>query len=236
MKRFYKLVSLRADATGGHLIELDGRVVKTPAGTPLGAPTLALAEGLQREWAAQGDSIVPDTMPMTQILTTCTDRLPRDRQILIDGMLRYIDTDLVFYRAPASSPYAARQAAHWDPVVSWARDFFNTDIRITHDLETIVQTPALHTGIGTLVTALDDHRLMALSLVTGEAGSILLGIGLMAGAFSADQVYQAILAEDMLRAEIYDEEKYGAAPQDEKSRAILLRFLHGARAYFIALA
>ncbi|MCB1721910.1 MAG: hypothetical protein KDI11_09165, partial [Alphaproteobacteria bacterium] len=103
MKKFYKLVSVHQDI-GGWAVHLDGRPVKTPLKKTLLAPTEALAASIQEEWAAQDETIDPETMPLTQILSTQIDRVSAQRDAMSAELLKFLDTDLICYRAPKDQP------------------------------------------------------------------------------------------------------------------------------------
>ena len=69
-RRFYKTVSV----TGDLGIALDGQLVKTPGKVPLHLPLPALAQAVAAEWEAQGETIDPASMVMT-------DSTPHDEAI-----------------------------------------------------------------------------------------------------------------------------------------------------------
>ncbi len=71
-KRFYK-EAVAAPAEGGYGIFLDGRPVNTPAKRRLVAPSQPLAEAIAAEWAKQGETINPATMPLTKLMNTALD-------------------------------------------------------------------------------------------------------------------------------------------------------------------
>jgi len=83
MKRFYKLVSVDA-VRNGFEIQLDGRNIKTPMKNILSAPSRKLADAIMAEWAAQDKEILPDTMPLTQILSTRIDRVSNERHLVCE--------------------------------------------------------------------------------------------------------------------------------------------------------
>ena len=87
-KRFYKDVSVAEGEGGEHVIALDGRPVRTPAKNPLSAPTLALAELIRAEWAAQGEFIDPATMPVTKLVNTAIDGVATDPQAVFKDIDR----------------------------------------------------------------------------------------------------------------------------------------------------
>ena len=76
MRRVYDQVATSADESGV-TITLDGKTVKTPAGRPLILPHAPLAEAVAEEWAAQGETIEPDSMPFMRLAATARCALCR---------------------------------------------------------------------------------------------------------------------------------------------------------------
>src|SRR5205807_469752 len=75
--------------------------VNKPAGARLSVPTRGLAEAIAAEWSAQGEEIVPATMPLMQLAATALDRVAPARARTVDQLVRYGETDLLCYRADA---------------------------------------------------------------------------------------------------------------------------------------
>ena len=71
-KRFYKEVGV-AEAEGGFAITLDGKPIRTPSGRQVVIPSRALADAVAAEWAAQGETISPMTMPLTRIANSVVE-------------------------------------------------------------------------------------------------------------------------------------------------------------------
>ena len=117
-KRFYKEAGI-ARADGGFAVTLDGKPIRTPSGRQVVAPASAIAEAIAAEWNAQGETIDPLTMPLTRFANSVaevTDRV----DAVADDVAKYLGSDLLFYRAGHPEALVAREAAHWDPVLSWA--------------------------------------------------------------------------------------------------------------------
>ena len=117
-KRFYKEAGTAA-ADGGFAITLDGKPIRTPSGRHVVAPVSAIAEAIAAEWNAQVETIDPLTMPLTRFANSVaevTDRV----DAVADDVAKYLGSDLLFYRAGHPEALVAREAAHWDPVLSWA--------------------------------------------------------------------------------------------------------------------
>lgn len=234
MKRFYKIVSTRA-VQDGWVVELDGKPVKTPSGTMLCAPTQALADLAAAEWSAQTDQIVPDSMPVTQILVTGLDRISKDRAAMEPPVLAYLDTDLLCYRASEPPTLVDRENAARNPGLAWFEKRFGVRLLVTNSLAALRQPLEAHDKVRDVVTAIPLWQFNILQLVTGLTGSLVLGIAFVEGACTADDCLKALYVEEDHKADMYDEEFYGRAPQTDASIANARRDLEAAQAFLNAL-
>ncbi len=226
MKRFYKLVSLSSEQ-GGFGIHLDGKPVKTPAGRVLVCPNEKLATEVMLEWSAQEKDILPLTMPVNQIIVTAIDNVtPRDKAE--KHILSYVDTDLILYRADTEQ-YRKAQEAAWNPWISWFENKFACKIEVTSDIKSLTQADNVTTAIKSYIESLDVIELTLFHSLVEETSSPLLTIALFEGVAAANDLYKAVLVEDLIRAEIYDEEKYGASPDQEKKRISVRNTLDAAQ-------
>ncbi|MEI9964918.1 MAG: ATP12 family chaperone protein [Caulobacteraceae bacterium] len=96
--------------------------VRTPAGAKLVVPTAALAGWSSGNGPAQGDEIVMASMPAMRLASTAADKVPGVREAMAEAFARYAASDLLCYFADGPQALVARQVAHWDPVLDWARD------------------------------------------------------------------------------------------------------------------
>ncbi|MCC6598565.1 MAG: ATP12 chaperone family protein [Alphaproteobacteria bacterium] len=216
MKKFYKLVST-LETPQGWGICLDGRPVKTTMGRILTCATPALAEAIMQEWAAQTDSINPQTMPLTQILSTQIDQVAEGRSEMSGMLLKYLDTDLLCYRAgPEPEGQVEAQAAAWNPWLDWFETRFGVRLETTETLAALRQPEAAHEKLKSAVAALDDARFTALQLLTPLTGSVVLALAFVEGALTPEQAFAAMRVEENFKAEIYNEKFYGPDPAQEK--------------------
>ncbi|PZP56983.1 MAG: hypothetical protein DI586_01830 [Micavibrio aeruginosavorus] len=217
MKRFYKEVSLR-QSEDSFLIELDGKPVKTPAGQMLKA-SKDIAPLLAREWAGQVQTINPLLMPVNQLVMTAMDGL-RSREEIISHILSFIDTDLVFYRSE-TEPYKEKQAGKWDKWIALAQDKSGIMLKTTGQIELVQQDKEFAGFIQSYLENLDQLYLIVFESLVDETSSPVLALAMFEKKASAEDIFNAVLVEDMVRAEIYEEELYGAAPDQEKKRQSL---------------
>jgi chaperone required for assembly of F1-ATPase len=224
MKRFYKMVSVE-ESPDGYAIHLEGKKIRTPSGAGLVAPNRELADLVAAEWAAQGMKIDPETMPLTQIVTTTQEHVRETRDEMTRLALAYLDTDLLCYRAPEPAVLAERQARHWDTWLVWFAQRFGSGLEITTALIALKQPQAAHEAVRDYVAALDLWRFSVLQMATSISGSIVLALAFTEKALTPQQVYDAMHVEEHYRSEIYNEAVHGADPQQEKVMAGKMRDL-----------
>src|SRR5262249_50858454 len=110
------------EADGGFAITLDGKPIRTPSGRQVVIPSRLLAEAVAGEWAAQGETIDPMTMPLTRLANRVGEGVVDRVADVRDDLAKYFQTDLLFYRSGHPEGLVAREATHWDPVMFWAAD------------------------------------------------------------------------------------------------------------------
>lgn len=231
MKRFYKNASVE-QAEGLYYIHLDGRAVRCPSGAMLTTPSEALAQELQKEWAAQEENIIPDTMPLTQILTTQIDRVGQERAAMQESLFKYLDTDLLCYRCGDEPPgQAAAQSTSWDPWLRWFSMRYDADLKTTNDIVALKQSASAHDAVKNNVQYMDDAYFTVIQLVTSLSGSLVLGLAFVEKAISAKAVFDAAHVEEDFKAQIYDRDKYGLDPMEQKKDDAMMRDLEAAEIF-----
>jgi chaperone required for assembly of F1-ATPase len=229
MKRFYKMASTKK-VDGGYAIQLDGKTIQTPLKQDMVAPTKALAEAVVLEWAAQDEKVKPDTMPLTQILTTAIDKI-RDRDAITDSAMRYLDTDLVCYWAKEPEALAKRQKEIYGRWVKWFDEHFEVPLYTTNKIDAIKQDEEAHKRAWNYIEALDDYYFTILHIMTSQSGSLVLALAFCEGEISDKELFEASYLEELYRGEIYNEDVHGAAPDEEAERELFKRDAKSAREF-----
>lgn len=234
MKRFYKEVSVAKEGDG-YAVLLDGRPIKTPYKSVLVAGNEKLAQLAANEWQAQETDIIPDTMPLTQILNTKIDRVSSARKSLEEPVLKYINTDLICYRADSPEEMVACQEKHWQPWVDWFEEAYEESFETTTGLSALKQPKAIHDKITAKVTGLDDDRFTLFQILVPSTGSIILSLAFIDGAAGVEDLMAAVFAEENYKFELYNEAVHGGDPLTEKKKAALERDLRAAKDYLDSL-
>ncbi|MCR6643456.1 MAG: ATP12 family chaperone protein [Terricaulis sp.] len=151
-RRFYK-TALPTPADG---VALDQRTLRTPGGAVFAAPTAALAAAVAAEWEAQGEEIIPASMPLSQLAFAAIDWAPVRRDELVHYVGAYIETDLCAHRAEAPAELAARQSAAWDPLLAWAAEAHGLTPPVVSGIIAADADPAMREHLAAYARALDD--------------------------------------------------------------------------------
>ena len=204
-KRFYKTAEA-VRAAGGHGIALDGKPVRTPAGKSLAVPGAALADALAEEWAAQGDEIDRETMPLTRLACTALDLVPDRRADIVSEVAAYGETDLVCYRTDEPPALARRQAAAWQPLLTWAAECHGAHLAVTTSITPLAQTREALEALRSAVAASDDFMLAGLSFTTRSFGSVVIALALREARLDAEAAADASLIDERYQLERWGED------------------------------
>lgn len=234
MKKFYKTVTT-SQSDDGYLVLLDGKKILTPMKADCLVPTENIANHMMQEWASQQETIWPDSMPVTQMMMTVIDRVTPNRQTFEDEILGYLDTDMICYYAEEPKIYAEQQRTKWTPILEWNKSRFAIALETTTGLNVIKQPASTHEIIKNHIHAMNDLVFGTLYLITTATGSLLMSLAFLEDAFTPEEIFEAALAEDLLKDEIYLAEQYGISPDQERKRRILESELKNARLFLSLL-
>jgi chaperone required for assembly of F1-ATPase len=190
-KRYYKEAGI-GGRDGAFEVLLDGKPVKTPAKRALALPRRALAEAAAAEWAAQGETIDPHTMPLTRLANVALDRVAGEIEGVAAEIAKYAGADLICYRASEPAGLVTAQGAAWDPVLFWARDRLGARFVCAEGVRHVGQSEealgAVRAEIGRVPP---PFALAALASATALTGSVLLALALAHERLSADAAWAA---------------------------------------------
>jgi chaperone required for assembly of F1-ATPase len=219
MKRFYKEVSV-GEAAGACTILLDGRVVKTPQRAALALPTETLAAAIAEEWKGQGEEIVPASMPLTKLANTALDRVASLREEVVNQIMAFAN-DTLCYRAASPVELVARQAAEWDPVLSWITERYGVRLQTTVGIAHLAQSEESLARLKAAVAAYDDFMLAGLHTAAGILASLSLTLALGEKRLSAETAFALSQLDERYQAERWGEDEEAAA----RTRALLAELL-----------
>ena len=235
MKRFWDTASPVPDAEG-FAIELDGRPMRLPGGTPLRIISPRLAQAIAAEWQAAGkakggEMSYADT-PLTRLAGTAQDRIAPDPAPVIDAIARYGQSDLLCYRADTPPALIQRQAEHWQPWLDWAALHHDAHLKVTSGVMYVRQDPQAIAALRAAVARNDAPVLAALGVAVPALGSVVLGLALADGRLTAEEAHRIAALDELFQAEFWGEDADAAARRAQVAAdiAVAARFMELARA------
>ena len=213
-KRFWK-TSLVEEQDKGFAILLDGRSIKTPARSTLIVPTKKLADAIAAEWQTQGEMINPLSMPFTRTSNAALDKVTQQFSEVADHMTEYGETDLLCYRTNAPSELVDRQAAAWDPLLSWAKEVFDAPLDVAQGVMYIPQPPRSLANLKAQITQLSAFQLSGMYDLVSLSGSLVAALAVLNHHKTAAEIW------DLCRVdEIWQQEQWGLDEEAQKTESV----------------
>jgi len=198
----------------------DGEALKTPRSLPVNVPTQRLAEALLGECQGQGDRLDLRQMPLMQMTLTAIDISSHHRSEVIDGIVRYGESELVCQRATEPLDLVAEQDAAWGPYLDWVQAKFNIDLRVGVGIVPFLQKPESLAVLRGFVEQFDAFHLTGVSEAVGISGSLVLGLALVTGHAKVEAVFAAAEFDQLWQAK-----KWGDDPAMQGRHAEIKREL-----------
>ena len=198
-QRFYKDADV-GEAEGGFAVTLDGKPIRTPSRRVVAVPVRPLAEAIAAEWRAQGETLDPLTMPLTRFANSVVEGVIDRADLVRDDIAKYLQSDLLFYRAGHPEGLVQREAQRWDPVLDWARDSLGAHFILAEGIMHVSQPEAAVMAARAALPT-DPWTIAAAHVVTTVTGSALLALALVHGVRDADQVWAAAHVDEDWNAE-----------------------------------
>lgn len=224
-RRFWKSAAIEP-VDGGYGVTLDGRALRTPAGSTLLAPTQRLGEAVQREWDSQGETIDAASMPMFQFTVTAIDRVTPQRDAVIDEISHYGGSDLLCYREDQDTRLKAHQDATWQPYLDWIADSRGISLEVASGIMPRPQPEAALSRARRLVAEFDDYHLAGLHSLVTVSGSLVLGMAMADGHASPEEAGRAAFLD-----ELWQQDKWGYDQEADRRIQSLQAALEEARRY-----
>ena len=189
-RRFYHQVGVVDDGGQAFSVRLDDRRIRTPAGAYLTFPNRPVAAVVAAEWQTQGEFVDPAGMPLTRLSNTIIDGVIKSCAQVAAEIVKYVRSDLLFYRANGPAGLVARQTKYWDPILAWARDAHGAHFMLAQGVTFVPQPDPSIAAMAAAVPA-DPWRLGAVSAITTLSGSALIALAVAAGHLSVEAAWAA---------------------------------------------
>ena len=195
MKRFWTNAAVVA-AGDGWQVQLDGRAVKTQAGSAQIVPTSALAAALADEWAAQGATVDPDSLPLRDLADLAIDVFAADTAGTIAALLRYAETDTLCYRADLEEPLHVRQIELWEPLLLTAEARWQVQFNRVSGVIHRPQSADTLARFEQELAAHDPFTLAALTTLSALSASLTIALAALEPGGNATALWDAANLEE----------------------------------------
>jgi chaperone required for assembly of F1-ATPase len=229
-KRFYAAATVADREDGSFGIELDGRPVKTPAGRALALPSRALADAIAGEWNAQGDEILPASLPLTRLANSAVDGVAVREGEVVQDILKYAASDLLCYRAEAPVGLVTEQVRLWDPILDWVHAEYDAPFNVATGVKHLEQPAASLDAVRRVISVFGPFRLAAVHVMTTLTGSALIALARARGFLDTGAAWEASHVDENWQASQWGEDFEAA--QRQKRR--FSEFLNASRFFDIA--
>ena len=217
MKRFYAEVAVARDAEGW-AVRLDGRPIRTQGGQPQVVPTAALAELLAAEWRDQGETLDPKRFVHRDLADYAIDVIAPDPGAVREGLLAYIETDTLCYRADPDEHFWRRQQQMWEPLVA---AFEVREQVVLERVSGVMHRPQRPATLATLrqrLGGVGPFELAPLKTLTSLAASLCVGLSVLDPSSDAQALWDAANLEEDWQAEQWGTDEDAQAARDLRTR------------------
>ncbi len=202
MKRFWTEATVAAAGSGWQVL-LDGRAVKTQAGSAQVVPNPDLSAALADEWMAQGATVDPDTLPLRDLADLAIDVFASDRAGTIAALLRYAETDTLCYRAEPEEPLHTRQIELWEPLLVAAETRWDVHFERINGVIHRPQSADTLARFEHALAAHDHFTLAALTTLSALSASLTIALAALEPGADATVLWDAANLEEDWQAELW---------------------------------
>ena len=142
---------------------------------------------------------------MINILLKYSANTEDTKKFIIPELLKYLETDLLFYRVNSPVSLANKQKTIWDKALKEFNDIFNTIWKTTSNLNPIKQNPENIKIVEDYLVSLDDFILFIMFELIKISGSCILTILVVLNKIELEQLWQTIYVDELFNNEIYQD-------------------------------
>ena len=201
MKKFWKKVSIKKISSNSFQIMLDERILQTPLKRELVLPNLNLTQEIVKEWDQHSKNINTESMIFYSLISTSLDKIIDNKNLYINDILDYVDTDLLCYRAENPKELVELQKNKWDPIILLIEKYIQTRVRVFQGVLPKKQHSTVHVRLNNLINQFDIFEISALHRLTNITGSIFLSLCVLKKDILSNEVFELSFLDELWQAE-----------------------------------
>jgi chaperone required for assembly of F1-ATPase len=133
----------------------------------------------------------------------------------------YGESDLLCYRAEGPPDLVARQAAAWDPLLSWAGETLAAPLVVTVGVMHVDQPSASLAALHGLVRDLSPFELAAFHDLVAMSGSLVLALAVTHGRLPVEAAWRLSRTDEDWQISLWGEDEEAAEVAERKRQAFL---------------
>ena len=217
MKKFWKKVEVKEIFRNTFQVLLDNKILKTPMKKDLRFLNYQIASETSKEWDIEGTIINIDGMIFYGLVSTAIDKISKNRNLFINQILSFIDTDLICYRTDAPNELVQLQNQKWDPIISMIEKYTGFSLETFTGIMPSKQEKGVHLKVKQLVNQFSDLEISALHRITNVTGSVFLSLCILKGDLHKNHAFELSFLDELWQAENWGNEEEASKKRDNIS-------------------
>jgi chaperone required for assembly of F1-ATPase len=218
-KKPLPIYSIRPGEKGPTLYR-DEKPLETPRNLPVSVPTDRIAQALLAECRLQEERLDLRKMPMMQMTLTAIDITSKQHREIVDGIMRYGESELLCQRASEPPDLVAAQSESWQPYLDWCKTKFGADLRLGSGIVPFEQESGALGALRTFIDPFEPFLLTGVSEAVGISGSLVLGLALTTGHADVSGVLAASELDNLWQSKKWGEDPASLARQEDIRREL----------------
>ena len=142
---------------------------------------------------------------LTKILINYADKLPHEKSIFVDELIKYLETDLLFYRVSSPRNLSVSQGKKWDKIIHIFDSVFQTSWNLSTNIMPLKQDPDSIQKIKDYLSSLDLLNLHILTYLLKVTGSCIVTVLCNIKKLDAMEAWETINLEELWYNKIYND-------------------------------
>tara|TARA_B100001248_G_scaffold256454_1_gene237525 strand:+ start:230 stop:931 length:702 start_codon:yes stop_codon:yes gene_type:complete len=142
---------------------------------------------------------------LTKILINYADKLPHEKSIFVDELIKYLETDLLFYRVSSPRNLSISQGKKWDKIIHIFDSVFQTSWNLSTNIMPLKQDPDSIQKIKDYLSSLDILNLHILTYLLKVTGSCIVTVLCNIKKLDAMEAWETINLEELWYNKIYND-------------------------------
>lgn len=201
---FKQVEVLKSDR--GFRIELDGKTLQTPEKQVLEIPYPKLAEAISLEVKKQDANIGLQATPLTKLANSAVDHVRSKREIIIQELVGYANTDLLCYRVEKPDDLKSLQDKMYQESLDSFSSKISVNLKVTYNVVPLKQNPECLSRLTAIVAGFNDFQLAGLLSLTYLSGSIVLGVSMLFGWMDVHAAWRLTFLDEIYQERIWGED------------------------------